>query len=92
MKWAAPNSRRAPAPEDRIRQIEAALFLIPFITYAYFYQAADQSVACRFDLMRSMIEKGALWINDFCGFNTATSSPFTATFIPSRRPARPIPR
>jgi PA14 domain-containing protein len=71
MKWSAASSRRAIAPEDRIRQIEAALFLIPFITYAYFYQGADQSIACRFDLMRSMIEKGALWINDFCGFNTA---------------------
>ncbi len=71
MKWRVSNSRGAITPEDRIRQIEAALFLIPFITYAYFYQGADQSVACRFDLMRSMIEKGALWINDFCGFNTA---------------------
>ena len=71
MKWRVANSRSAIAPEDRIRQIEAALFLIPFITYAYFYQGADQSVACRFDLMRSMIEKRALWINDFCGFNTA---------------------
>ena len=62
---------RAIAPEDRSRQIETAIFLIPFITYAYFYQGSDQSIACRFDLMRSMIEKGALWINDFCGFNTA---------------------
>ncbi len=71
MKWGAANSSRAIAPADRIRQIEAAIFLIPFITYAYFYQGADQSIACRFDLMRSMIEKGALWINDFCGYNTA---------------------
>jgi hypothetical protein len=65
------NSSRAIVPEDRRRQIEAAIFLIPFTTYAYFYQGADQSIACRFDLMRSMIEKGALWINDFCGYNTA---------------------
>ncbi len=71
MKWGVANSSRAIAPEDRRRQIEAAIFLIPFITYAYFYQGADQSVACRFDLLRSMIEKGALYINDFCGFNTA---------------------
>jgi hypothetical protein len=67
----ASNSSRAVAPEDRIRQTEAAIFLIPFITYAYFYQGADQSIAARFDLIRSMIEKGVLWINDFCGFNTA---------------------
>ena len=71
MKWGVANSSRAIAPDDRRRQTEAAVFLIPFITYAYFYQGADQSVACRFDLMRSMLEKGALWINDFCGFNTA---------------------
>ena len=71
MKWGAANSRRAIAPADRTRQIEAAIFLIPFITYAYFYQGSDQSIACRFDLMRSMVEKGVLWINDFCGYNTA---------------------
>ena len=71
MKGGVANSSRAIAPEDRRRQIEAAIFLIPFITYAYFYQGADQSIACRFDLLRSMIEKGALYINDFCGFNTA---------------------
>src|SRR5260370_6331826 len=57
--------------ETRNRQIENAIFLIPFATYAYFYQGSDQSVACRFDLMRSMFEKSALWINDFCAFNTA---------------------
>ncbi|HYL57590.1 MAG TPA: hypothetical protein VEU51_01875, partial [Candidatus Acidoferrales bacterium] len=59
------------APDARQRQIENAIFLIPFITYAYFYQGSDQSIACRFDLMRSMLETHALWINDFCGFNTA---------------------
>ncbi len=67
----AANSPRAIAPEDRTRQIETAVFLIPLITYAYFYQGSDQSIACRFDLLRSMIEKQVLWINDFCGFNTA---------------------
>ena len=71
MRWGVASSSRAVVPEDRHRQIEAAVFLIPFITYAYFYQGADQSIACRFDLLRSMIEKGALYINDFCGYNTA---------------------
>jgi len=71
MTQAAANYPGASASEDRTRQIEAAIFLIPFITYAYFYQGSDQSVACRFDLMRSMVEKGVLWINDFCGYNTA---------------------
>jgi hypothetical protein len=65
------NSSRVISPGDRRRQLEAAIFLIPFITYAYFYQGADQSVACRFDLIRSMVEKGTLYINDFCGYNTA---------------------
>src|SRR5271167_4873925 len=71
MTSGAANSSSQITPADRIRQLEAAIFLIPFVTYAYFYQGADQSVACRFDLMRSMIEKHALWINDFCGYNTA---------------------
>jgi hypothetical protein len=71
MNASAANPASATTSADRIRQIEAAVFLIPFITYAYFYQGADQSVACRFDLLRSMIEKGALYINDFCGYNTA---------------------
>ena len=57
--------------EARDRQIEATLFFVPFFSYAYFYQGSDQSVACRFDLMRSMLEKRALWIDGFCGFNTA---------------------
>ncbi len=59
------------AVKKRNRQIENAVFLIPFVTYAYFYQGSDQSIAARFDLMRSMLEKGTLWIDDFCGFNTA---------------------
>ncbi len=57
--------------EERDRRIESAIFLIPFVSYAYFYQGADQSVACRFDLMRSILERGSLWIDDYCGFNTA---------------------
>ncbi len=71
MKWGAANSSRTISPEDRIRQTEWAIFLIPFVTYAYFYQGSDQSIACRFDLMRSMLEQRVLWINDYCGFNTA---------------------
>jgi PA14 domain len=59
------------SPDEHQRQIESAVFLIPFITYAFFYQGSDQSIACRFDLMRSMLEKRVLWINDFCGYNTA---------------------
>ncbi len=56
---------------ERERRIENAVFLIPFATYAYFYQGSDQSVACRFDLIRSMLEKRTLAIDGFCGYNTA---------------------
>ncbi len=59
------------AMAERTRRIERALFLIPFITYAYFYQGSDQSIAARFDLMRSMLERHRLWIDDYCGYNTA---------------------
>jgi len=53
------------------RRIEAALFTVPFLSYAYFYQGSDQSTAARFDLMRSILERGSLWIDGFCGYNTA---------------------
>jgi hypothetical protein len=59
------------ATAERTRRIERALFLIPFLTYAYFYQGSDQSIAARFDLMRSMLERHRLWIDDYCGYNTA---------------------
>ncbi|MGO9603146.1 MAG: PA14 domain-containing protein [Candidatus Binataceae bacterium] len=53
------------------RRLEAALFTIPLLTYAYFYQGSDQSTAARFDLMRSILERATLWIDGFCGYNTA---------------------
>ncbi|MFZ0889316.1 MAG: PA14 domain-containing protein [Candidatus Binataceae bacterium] len=53
------------------RTIETALFLISFLSFAYFYQAADQSTAARFDLMRAIVEHRCLWIDDYCGMNTA---------------------
>ncbi len=57
---------------ERIDQrIENTLFAAALVTYAYFYQAADQSIAARFDLIRSILERHTLWIDGFCGFNTA---------------------
>ncbi|MGH7778384.1 MAG: PA14 domain-containing protein [Candidatus Binataceae bacterium] len=56
---------------QRIRRLEWVLFLIPFISYAYFYQAADLSTAARFDLMRSILERHSLAIDNFAGYNTA---------------------
>jgi hypothetical protein len=55
----------------RERRIEAALFAVPFLSFAYFYQGSDQSTAARFDLMRSLLERGTLWIDGYCGYNTA---------------------
>jgi PA14 domain len=59
------------ADQSRTRRIENALFIVPFVTYAYFYQGSDQSTAARFDLMRSALERHSLWIDGFCGYNTA---------------------
>lgn len=53
------------------RRIENTLFLAAIVAYAYFYQAADQSIAARFDLIRSILERHTLWIDGFCGYNTA---------------------
>jgi hypothetical protein len=53
------------------RRVEWILFAVAFLTFAYFYQAADQSTAARFDLMRSIIERHTLAIEGYAGFNTA---------------------
>lgn len=53
------------------RRVERTLFAVSFLTFAYFYQAADQSTAARFDLMRSILERHTLAIDDYAGFNTA---------------------
>src|SRR5260370_17547790 len=71
----------------RNRQIENAIFFIPFVTYSFFYQGSDQSIACRFDLMRSMLEKSALWIDDFCGYNTADFIHFGGHIYSVKAPA-----
>jgi hypothetical protein len=53
------------------KRIENTLFATSFFTYAYFYQAADQSTADRFDFLRAVLEHHTLWIDGFCGYNTA---------------------
>ncbi len=53
------------------RRIETTLFLVSLFTYAYFYQGSDQSTAARFDLIRSILERRTLWIDGYCGYNTA---------------------
>ena len=53
------------------RRIETSLFLVSWFTYTYFYQGSDQSTAARFDLIRSLLERRTLWIDGYCGYNTA---------------------
>ena len=53
------------------KRIENTLFYVSLFSYAYFYQASDQSTAARFDLIRSVLERRTLWIDGFCGYNTA---------------------
>lgn len=52
-------------------RIEKTLFYVSLFSFAYFYQASDQSTAARFDLIRSVLERRTLWIDGFCGYNTA---------------------
>ncbi|HEY6420027.1 MAG TPA: PA14 domain-containing protein [Candidatus Binataceae bacterium] len=72
--------------EQHTRRIERTLFLIPFLSYAYFYQASDQSIAARFDLMRSMLERRALWIDGYCGYNTADIISFNGHYYSVKAP------
>ena len=74
------------APDERKRRIESAIFLIPFVSYAYFYQGADQSVACRFDLARAMIEQHRLSIDGYCGYNTADIISFAGHYYSVKAP------
>ncbi len=57
--------------EQLDKRIENSLFYVSLFSYAYFYQASDQSTAARFDLIRSVLERRSLWIDGFCGYNTA---------------------
>jgi hypothetical protein len=62
-----------PAPRNHVRRrIEITLFLLAALTFAYFYQASDHSTASRIDLIRALLERHTLWIeNPYAGYNTA---------------------
>jgi len=77
----AASSTRQPA-----QALERALFWIPFLSFAYFYQGADQSTGARFDLMRSIVERRILWIDGYCGYNTADIISFAGHYYSVKAP------
>jgi hypothetical protein len=66
--------------------VERALFWIPFLSFFYFYQGADQSTAARFDLMRAILERSTLWIDGYCGYNTADIISFGGHYYSVKAP------
>jgi PA14 domain len=69
-----------------VRGIEIALFVVAWLSFAYFYQAADQSTASRFDLIRALVEHHRLWINGYAGFNTADIIELHGHIYPAKAP------
>src|SRR5262245_7284012 len=68
------------------RATEFVLFGVTFLTFAYFYQASDHSTAARFDLIRSTLERGTMWIDGFCGYNTADIINFRGHYYSVKAP------
>ena len=54
----------------RSRRAELVLFLLLWLTYAYFYQSSQHNEAARFDQVRSLLEEHTLAIDTFA-YNTA---------------------
>lgn len=52
------------------RRVEILLFVLLWLTYAYFYQSTQHNGAARFDQTRAIVEKGVLYIDEF-RYNTA---------------------
>jgi hypothetical protein len=48
-----------------VRRPEAALFALALGAYAYFYQAGGWNQNARFDLVRAIVERGTLTIDDY---------------------------
>jgi hypothetical protein len=79
-------ARAARPAQSSERVLERTLFWIPFLSFAYFYQGADQSTGARFDLMRSIIERRTLWIDGYCGYNTADIIYFAGHYYSVKAP------
>jgi hypothetical protein len=67
----APSGAPVSAEYRSDRRIEIALFVLTFFSFAYFYQASDHGTGARFDLMRAIAERRTLWVDGYCGYNTA---------------------
>src|SRR5262249_7254930 len=46
----------------------------------------DQSVACRFDLIRAILERRSIWIDGYCGYNTADLITFGGHYYSVKAP------
>lgn len=71
LRQLAPKAAPVTAEQRPNRRIEVALFLVTFVSFAYFYQASDHGTGARFDLMRAIVERHTLWVDGYCGYNTA---------------------
>lgn len=85
---ATPNGASEPplVRSSSRREIEFTLFIVALLSFAYFYQASDHSVACRIDLIRSLLERHTLWIDGYAGYNTADILQYKGHIFPAKAP------
>jgi len=72
----------------RTYQIELLLFILLWITYAYFYQSTGTNEAVRFDQIRALVQDHTLAINKYC-FNSPDLIYYpenTRTLYPNKAP------
>jgi hypothetical protein len=74
----------------RDRRIENTLFGVSLFSFAYFYQASDQSTAARFDMIRAILEYGRLWIDPYWTLNTADVIKFGGHYYSVKAPGTSI--
>jgi hypothetical protein len=72
------------------RRIEIKLFGVSLLTFAYFYQASDHNTAARFDLIRSFLERRTIWIDGYCGYNTADLIDWHSHYYSNKAPGRSL--
>jgi hypothetical protein len=71
------------------RSVSATLFLLAFLTYAYFYAGAGHNEAARFDTIRAVIVEGRLIVDTFA-YNSADLILFNGHHYSSKAPGTAI--